>query len=380
MALVLNDEQTLLQQTARDFVTRYSSLRRIRSLRDSQDPLGYSPDLWQEMARLGWLGILFPEQYGGVGLGHVDLMVVLEEMGRGLMPEPLLSAVLLGGTAIHLGGSADQRQAILPALIAGDLRVALAYQEEGGRHDRFHVETRAQRDGSGWLLSGEKIQVLDGYGAERLIVSARTGGSPSDRDGITLFVIDTTAPAVSVERQWRIDSRNSALVRLDRVAVSADQIVGGADTGGPLLTTVIDRATAGLCAEMLGAMSAGLEMTLDYLKTRIQFGVPIGSFQVLKHRAAKMYVETELARSTVLAANLALDEQSADAARYVSIAKARCSDAFVLIGNEMIQMHGGIGMTDEHDAGFFLKRARVAEMTFGDAAYHRNRFAEIHGY
>ncbi len=380
MALVLNDEQTLLQQTARDFVTRHSSLRRIRALRDSQDPLGYSPDLWAEMGRLGWLGILFPEEYGGVGLGHVDLMVVLEEMGRGLMPEPLLSAVLLGGTAILLGGSADQRQAMLPALIAGDTRAALAYQETGSRHDRFHVETRAQSDGSGWLLSGEKIQVLDAYGTDRLIVSARTGGGTTDQDGITLFLVDSRAPGLSIERQWRIDSRNSALVRLDRVAVSADQIVGGVDTGGPLLTTVIDRATAGLCAEMLGAMSAGLEMTLAYLRTRVQFGVPIGSFQALKHRAAKMYIETELARSAVLAANLALDEQSADAPRYVSIAKARCSDAFVLIGNEMIQMHGGIGMTDEHDAGFFLKRARVAEMTFGDAAYHRNRFAETQGY
>jgi alkylation response protein AidB-like acyl-CoA dehydrogenase len=380
MDLVLSDEQTLLQQTAREFVTKNSSLRRIRALRDSQEPLGYSPDLWEAIARLGWLGIIFPEEYGGVGLGHTDLMVVLEELGRGLMPEPLLSAVLLGGAAVHLGGSADQRQAILPALIAGDLRPALAYQEVGSRYNPFQVEVRAQSKGSVWQLSGEKIQVLDAYGADRLIVSARTAGGDTDPDGITLFLIDSTAPGVSIERQWRIDSRNCAIVRFDRVAVSRDQAIGGIDTGGQLLATVIDRATAGLCAEMLGAMSAALEVTLDYLKTRVQFGVPIGSFQALKHRAAKLYIETELARSAVMAANMAIDEQSAEVPHYVSVAKARCADASILIGNEMIQMHGGIGMTDEHDAGFFLKRARVAEMTFGDAAYHRNRFAEIHGY
>jgi alkylation response protein AidB-like acyl-CoA dehydrogenase len=380
MDLVITEEQTLLQQTAREFVIKNSSLRRIRALRDSQDPLGYSPDLWEAIARLGWLGIVFPEEYGGVGLGHTDLMVVLEEMGRGLMPEPLLSTVVLGGATVHLGGNADQRQAILPGLIAGDLRPALAYQEAASRYNPFHVEMRAQSNGSGWQLSGEKTQVLDAYGADRLIVSARTGGDVTDQDGITLFLIDTAAPGVSIERQWRIDSRNCGVVRLDRVAVSRDQVIGGVDAGGQVLATVIDRATAGLCAEMLGTMSAALEMTLDYLKTRVQFGVPIGSFQALKHRAAKMYIETELARSAVMAANMAIDEQSAEVAHYVSIAKARCADTFVLIGNEMIQMHGGIGMTDEHDAGFFLKRARVAEMTFGDAAYHRIRFAEIHGY
>jgi alkylation response protein AidB-like acyl-CoA dehydrogenase len=380
MDLVLTEEQALLQETARDFVQQHSSLRRIRALRDSRDPLGFSRDLWSAMAKLGWLGIIFPEEYGGAGLGYTDLMVVLEEMGRGLMPEPLLSTVLLGGAAIAMGGSPAQRQTLLPPLIKGDLLLALAYQEERGRYDPHHVETRATGAGEGWVLRGEKRHVLDGYGTDQLVLSARTAGANHDASGITLFLVDAYAPGLTVERQWRIDSRNTALVRLDDVSVGKADIVGTVDRGGELLSALIDRATIGLCAEMLGSMTAALTMTLDYLKTRTQFGVPIGSFQALKHRAAKLYIETELARSAVMAAHRAIDEQSGDGPRLASIAKARCSDTFVLVGNEGVQMHGGIGMTDEHDIGFFMKRARVAEMTFGDGAFHRDRFAQISGY
>jgi alkylation response protein AidB-like acyl-CoA dehydrogenase len=380
MDLALTEEQELLQRTAREFVTKHSSLRRIRALRDSQDPLGYSPELYGEMAKLGWLGIVFAEDYGGAALGHVDLMVVLEELGRGLMPEPALSTVLLGGAAIAAGGSQAQRDALLPALIGGELKVPLAHQEPHSRYNPLHIETRAERSGNGWALNGIKIQVPDGSAADRLILPARTHGAVDDRSGITLFLVDTTATGLSVERQWRIDGRNVALVRCDNLPVGADDVIGSVDEGETVLSTVIDRATVGLCAEMLGSMTAALEMTLDYLKTRMQFGVPIGSFQALKHRAAKMYIETELARSAVFAAHHALDEKSPEVPRLTSIAKARCSDAFVLIGNEAVQMHGGIGMTDEHDIGFFLKRARAAELTFGDAAYHRSRFAELRGY
>lgn len=380
MDLVLTDEQTLLQETAREFVSKNSSLRRIRALRDSRDPLGYSRDLWTEMAQLGWLGIPFPEEHGGVGLGYTELMVVLEEFGRGLMPEPLLSAVSLGGSALALGGTAEQQQAILPELTAGNLLITLAYQEPRSRYNPTLVETRAQRAGGGWTLSGEKVQVPDLCGADRVIVSARTAGDVGDTRGVTLFVIDGQAPGVSIDRQWRIDSRNAGHLRLDQVAVGPAHVLGEVDGGATLLAGVLDRATAGLCAEMLGSMLAAFEMTLDYLKTRVQFGVPIGSFQALKHRAAKMFIEIELARSVVLAAHKALDEGSPDVPKLVSAAKARCSDAFVLVSNEMVQMHGGIGMTDEHDAGFFLKRARVADVTFGDAAYHRDRFATLNGY
>ncbi|HEX7407993.1 MAG TPA: acyl-CoA dehydrogenase family protein [Candidatus Binatia bacterium] len=380
MELILNEEQQLLQDTAREFVNKNSSLRRVRTLRDSGDPLGYSRTLWGEMAKLGWLGIIFPEEYGGAGLGYTELMVILEELGRGLLPEPFISNILLAGNAIAIGGSPAQRQAVLPSLISGDLLLALAHQESRSRYNPHDVETQAQKTSSGWRLSGEKVHVLDGFGADRVLVSARTSGATADRAGMTLFLLDVHAPGLSIERQWRIDSRNAAIVRLDDVAAAGDDVLGKVDHGSDILDTVIDRATIGLCAEMLGGMNAALSMTLDYLKTRVQFGVPIGSFQALKHRAAKMYIETELARSAVMAAHKTIDEDSQRVPALASIAKARCSDAFVLISNEAVQMHGGIGMTDEHDIGFFIKRARVAEMTFGTAAYHRNRFAELQGY
>jgi alkylation response protein AidB-like acyl-CoA dehydrogenase len=376
MDLVLSDEQQLLQQTVRDFVGRRSSLKRIRMLRDTADPDGFSRELWREMAELGWVGIVLPEAHGGLGLGYRELAIVMEELGRGLMPEPMLSTVLLGANAILLGGSEAQRAEHLPAIAAGDRLLALAYQEAGSRYELDRVETRAERGGGGWTLTGEKVQVLDGGVADRLVVSARTAS------GITLFVVRPDAAGVSIERQVRIDARNVALVRLDAVRVGADAVVGPVDGGLEILARVVDRAAVGLAAEMLGSMTAAFETTIDYLKTRVQFGVPIGSFQALKHRAAKVYVELELARSAVMHAARVIDERHDDAAvaRAVSLAKARCADAFVLVGSEAVQMHGGIGMTDEHDIGFFLKRARVAEMTFGDAAWHRDRYARLDGY
>jgi acyl-CoA dehydrogenase len=380
MQFVLNEEQQLLQESAAAFVRDHSSLRRIRSLRDSRDPDGFSRALWKQMAELGWLGIIFPPEHGGLGLGYKDLGVVLEEFGKGLMPEPWLSTVLLGGAAVWRGGSEEQQQAILPKLIAGDCLLALAYQEAGSRYDAHHVAATAERTGGGWRLGGEKRFVMDGHVADQLIVSARTSGALGDRDGITLFLVDAGAPGLRVTRQWTLDSRNMALVTLDGVRVDDGAIVGAVGRGGAILADVIDRATAGLCAEMLGSMLVAFHMTLDYLKTRQQFGVPIGSFQALKHRAAEMFIATELSRSAAMAAAMAIDEGSPRAVEIVSVAKARCSDAFVLIANEAIQMHGGIGMTDEHDIGFFLKRARVAEMTFGDGAFHRNRFAELQNY
>jgi acyl-CoA dehydrogenase len=380
--LVLTEEQELLQQTARDFVARRSSLRRVRALRDSADRDGFSRELWREMARLGWLGIVCPVELGGLGLGWVDLMVVMEELGRGLMPEPMLSTVALGGTAILLGGNERQRQAHLPPLAAGERLLAVAFQEPRSRHVPEHVETRAVAAGDGWTLHGEKVHVLDGHVADHLLVSARTSGRPRDAAGITLFLLPRDTPGLTITRQSRLDNRNAALVRLEEVPAGRGAVLGAADGGGALLARVLDRATAALTAEMLGGMTAAFDMTMDYLRTRVQFGVPIGSFQALKHRAARMYVELELSRSAVMHAHRTLDEQRDDAAvaRAVSIAKARCSDAFLAVTNEAVQMHGGIGMTDEHDVGFFLKRARAAEMTFGDAAYHRDRFARLAGY
>ena len=388
MDLVLNEEQELLARTAREFVSGRSSLRRIRQLRDNNDADGFSRDVWREMAALGWLGIVIPEEYGGAGLGYLDQMVVIEEMGRGLMPEPFLSTVLLGATALLLGGSAAQKKEHLPAVAAGERLLTIAYQEARSRYDANRVAAKASKVGNGWSISGEKIQVLDGHVADRLIVSARTGmsaptaGAAGDAKGITLFLISPDTPGVTIVRQSRIDGRNVALVRLDEVRVEGAAVVGEVDGGGALLARILDRATIGLTAEMLGSMHAAFEMTNEYLKTRLQFGVPIGSFQALKHRAAKLYIELELSRSAVMGAHRALDEghDEGTVARLASLAKARCSDAFVLVGNECVQMHGGIGVTDEHDIGFFFKRARVAEMTFGDAAWHRERTAALDGY
>jgi len=380
MQFSLSDEQTLLRDSAAAFVRDHSSLRRIRALRDGNDADGFSRDLWKDIAGLGWLGIPFAEDDGGLGLGLKELALVMEEFGKGLMPEPLLSSILLGGGAIQRGGSAAQRAAVLPALIGGELLLALAYQERQSRYDLQCVATRAERVGDGWRLRGEKCLVLDGHVADRLLVSARTAGGERERVGITLFLLEHGAPGVSVTRQSTLDGRNAALVRLDGVAVGPADAVGAVDGGGALLAEVIDRATAGLCAEMLGGMETAFAMTLDYLKTRQQFGAPIGSFQALKHRAAVLFTEIELARSAVLAAAMALDEGHAQAAQFVSAAKARCSDTFVLAANEGVQMHGGIGMTDEHDIGFFLKRARAAAVTFGDAAHHRDRMAALDGY
>ena len=380
MQFALNDEQQLLRDSAAAFVRDNSSMKRIRAFRDSRDADGFSRSLWAKMAELGWLGILFPEEHGGLGLGYKDLALVLEEFGKGLMPEPWLSTVLLGGTAVWRGGSAAQREAVLPPLIAGELLLALASQEAHSRYDLSHVATRAERAGDGWRIHGEKRLVLDGHVADRLIVSARTAGAPRDANGITLFLLDAHAPGITTTRQWTVDSRNAALVRLDGVAAGPGDVLGAVDGGLPLLAEVVDRATAGLCAEMLGSMEAAFAMTLDYLKTRRQFGAPIGSFQALKHRAAILFTEIELARSAALAAAMAVDESHPHTAQLVSVAKARCSDTFILVGNEGVQMHGGIGMTDEHDIGFFLKRARAAEITFGDAAFHRDRYAALQGF
>ncbi len=382
MDLVLTEEQQLLQATVREFVTGRSSLKRIRQLRDADDPTGFSPELWAEMARLGWLGIVLPVEHDGLGLGYLDLLVVMEELGRGLMPEPMLSTVLLGANAILLGGSAAQRAAHLPAVAAGERLLTVAWQESRSRHAPTHVETHARPAGGGWTLAGEKIQVLDAHSAQFLVVSARTRGEARDREGVTLFLVPRDAAGLRVDRQQRLDARSVGLVTLDGVRVGPDAVLGEADAGAALLARVLDRATVGLVAEMLGGMTAAFEMTLDYLKSRQQFGVPIGSFQALKHRAAKLYVELQLARSAAMAAARAVDEGRDDKtiARVASIAKARCSDTFMLIGYEGVQMHGGIGMTDEHDIGFFLKRARVAEMTFGDATWHRDRVARLDGY
>ncbi len=380
MQLVLSEDQELLAKTANDWVRAHSPVKRVRELRDAHDATGFSRALWKQMAELGWVGIPFADAYGGAGMGFADLAVVLEALGRTLAPEPFLSTVLLAGQAIALGGSEAQKKAWLPGVCAGEKILALAQQEPKSRYELTRVATTARADGAGWRLDGEKIQVLDAANADALVVVARTSGAERDRDGVTLFLVPKGAAGLSITPQDRIDHRSAALVRLDGVRVGADAVLGTPGEGAALLEAVVDRATIGLAAEMLGSTEQVFADTVQYLKTRLQFGVPIGSFQALKHRAAKVYMEIELARSAVMAAVRALDAGEADTAKLASLAKARCSDAFVLAANEAVQMFGGVGMTDEYDVGFYMKRSRVAEMTFGDAAWHRERWARLGGY
>ena len=380
MELVLNEEQTMLDQTAKNFIKDNSPITRMRKLRDDGDPLGYSKEMWKKMAELGWTSILFSEEDGGMGLGMAEVVLVTEAMGRGLAPEPFFSTIMLAGQALSIGGSPKLREQWLGPIIEGEKVLAMAYQEKGGRYDITRIKTSAKKTTNHYLLNGEKVQVLDGYGADAIIVSARTSGGDGETEGITLFLIPAGTPGMTVTRQWRLDSRNVALVQLKDVEVPESNIVGPVGKGGQLLGRVIDQATVALCGEMLGGMTAAFDRTLGYLKERVQFDVVIGTFQALKHRAAKMFMEIELSRSVVMAAARALDENDPNKEILVSTAKARCSDAYILVTNEAVQMLGGIGMTDEEDTGFYMKRARAAEMTFGDATYHKDRFAALKGY
>ena len=380
MQLVLSEDQELLAKTAADFVSEHSPVSRVRALRDRGDADGFSRPLWKQMAELGWVGIPFPEACGGAGMGLAELAVVLEELGRTLAPEPFLANALLAGQALLRAGSDAQQRAWLPALVAGDKLLALAHQERQSRFDLHRIATKASREGSGYRLTGEKIAVLDSGSADAFVVAARTAGADADRDGISLFLVPAGTRGLAVERQQRVDSRNAAIVRLVDARVGADALIGTEGAGLPVLEAVVDLATAGVCAEMLGSMSEAFARTLTYLKQREQFGVPIGSFQALKHRAANLFIQIELCRSAVMAAARALDSGDDDAAGLVSLAKARCSDAAIQVANEAVQMHGGIGMTDEHEIGFYLKRARAACQTFGDAAFHRDRWARLSGY
>lgn len=379
MALVLTEEQELLKDTAREFALEKSPVSRLRALRDSGDATGFGRDLWKEMGELGWTGILLPEEYGGSELGYAELGVVLEELGRTLTPEPFLSTVVLGASALALGASDAQKEEILTAVAKGERVLALAFQEQG-RFAPYAVSTKAEPTAGGFRLTGEKRFVLDGHVADDLLVVARTSGQSGESDGLTLFLVDPSVDAVQVTRTIMVDSRNAARVRLDGVEIDGSQVIGEVDRGADLLDPVFDRATIALSAELLGTLDEALQRTLEYLKTREQFGVKIGTFQALKHRAALMFCEVELCRSVVMDALRAIDADRPDVAKLASAAKARVSDAAVLIGCEAVQMFGGIGMTDEEEIGFFLKRARAAELTLGDASYHRDRFARLSGY
>ncbi len=381
MAMILNEEQTMLKDSAKDFCATNAPIGQLRKLRDEENPDGFDRGTWGSMVELGWAAIPWSEDHGGLAFGYKGLGVVTEESGRTLTASPLYASVWVGGTLINLGGSDEQKAELLPQLAAGELLLALAL-EESHKHDPYGIQTTASTSGDGYVLDGNKTFVLDGHVADKLIVAARTSGEVGSREGISLFLVDREANGVSVTRTIMADSRNAANVKLDAVKVGNDALLGTADTAADTLDQALDIARIGLSAEMLGGIQECFERTVEYLKERKQFGVAIGSFQALKHRAADMFCEIELSKSCVLEALTALDEQRDrdEVAKLASLAKAKVGETYNLVSREGIQMHGGIGMTDEFDIGFFIKRAAVAEQTFGDVNFHRNRYGELEGY
>lgn len=377
MPMILTEEAQMVRDTAMEFFRERSPITALRKLRDDHDPDGFSRSLWRDMANLGWTGFLVPEDDGGSGFGMIGLAQVLEAAGRTLAATPLVSTALLGASLLSLGGSEAQRADFLPPLLAGEHIMALAL-EEGTRHNPGRIAVTATRDGAGFRLSGRKTFVLDGHIADTLIVAARTSGAPEDRAGVTLFLVP--GESATRTRLEMVDSRNAALIEFNNVSLGPDAVLGPVGGGADLLDRTLDRARAGLAAEMLGGANEAFDRTIQYLKDRKQFGVAIGSFQALKHRGAQMFCEVEITRSAVMAATAALDQRTNDAAILSALAKAKANDTFFLCGNEGIQMHGGIGMTDEHEIGFFMKRSRVAQATFGDSRYCRDRYASLMGY
>jgi acyl-CoA dehydrogenase len=377
--MILNEEQNMLKDSAKDFCTNNAPIEQLRKLRDENNADGFDRDTWKSMVELGWAGIPFPEEHGGLAFGYKGLGVVTEETGRTLAASPLFASVWVGGTAINIGGSDEQKGALLPQVASGELLLALAL-EESHRHSPYGVSATASESGGSWQVSGEKIFVLDGHVADKLIVATRTSGSTGDRDGLTLLLVDAGADGVEITRTLMADSRNAANVRFSNAA--AEGVIGEVGKGADVLDATLDIARIGLSAEMLGATQECFERTVQYLKEREQFGVPIGSFQALKHRAADMFCEIELSKSCVLEALTALDEgrDVDEIAKLASLTKAKVGETFHTVSREGIQMHGGIGMTDEFDIGFFIKRAAVTEQTFGDVNFHRNRYGELEGY
>jgi alkylation response protein AidB-like acyl-CoA dehydrogenase len=374
----LTEEQTLIQAQAKSWASEESPVSKFREMRDSGNELGFDKATWASISELGWAGILVPEEHGGVDMGHLTFGVVLEELGRQLTASPLLASGLIGVDALRLAGSESQQTRWLPALAEGRSILTLAV-DEGPRHAPTRTALAATANGTGFALSGTKVHVLEGMAADVFIVAARTSGQPGDEAGLTLFLVDGQAAGLERTRLSLADSRGYANLHFNDVQVGQDDVLGAIDGGLPLLDRILDRARAGLAAEMLGVAAQAFDMTLDYLKNRVQFGQVIGSFQALGHRAADLFTEMELARSCMEAALQAIDAEADDIAELCSLSKAKVGDFLHHMSNELIQIHGGIGMTDEFDAGLYLKRARALEFTYGNQSFHRDRYATLVG-
>ena len=377
MPLVLNEEQKQLKDSANDFFKHKSPISELRRLRDNNDTLGYCPELWREISEMGWTGTIIPQQFGGLEFGFVGLGQVLEAAGRTLAATPLFSSIVLSASAIIAGGNQQQKSQLLPKMAKGELLISLALQEHS-HHQPKHISTRVTKDGSTYLLNGSKVFVIDGHIADQLIVVTRSQDSTENmgtanendpnlgKDGISLFLVDSKQAGVSIHRSAMVDSRNAAKISFSNVELTEEQLIGGLHQGDSILENVIDRGNIALCAEMLGALQEAFDRTMNYIKQREQFGEIIGTFQSLQHRASQMFIEIEMCKSVVLKALQAVDDSDPQLSQLASLAKVQVGETFTLVSNEAIQMHGGIGMTDEEEIGFFIKRARVALQTLGD--------------
>ena len=379
MALVLNEEQTMLRDSARGLIRDKAPVSHLRQLRDTRDATGFSRDLWRAFAEMGFSGLLVPENFGGSGLGCVEAGVVMEEIGRTLMPSPFLASAVLAASALSRGGSAAQKSEYLPKISDGSLLAALAI-DEGTKHRPLMTKMQAVRSGNGFRLNGDKAFVVDGHTADLMIVAARTAGAAGERDGLTLFLVDPRARGIATERTEMVDSHNAARIRFDNVEVNADGVLGEVDQGGALLQGVLNIGRAAVASEMVGLSEEVFGRTVSYLRERRQFGKAIGEFQALPHRAAQLYLEIEITRAAVLKASQTLDGDFENAGAAVAVAKARAGSTATLAVQEGVQMHGGMGMTDQFDIGFFMKRARVCQELFGDSNFHADQLARMKSY
>jgi alkylation response protein AidB-like acyl-CoA dehydrogenase len=379
MALVLNEEQSMLRDSARGLISDKAPVSHLRQLRDSKDATGFSCDLWRRFAEMGFPGLLVPEEFGGSGLGCVEAGVVMEEIGRTLMPSPFLSTAVLAASALSRGGDAAQKSEHLPRIADGSLLAALAI-DEGAKHRPLQTRMQAVRSGNGFKLNGAKAFVVDGHTSDLLIVAARTAGAAGERDGLTLFLIDPKSKGIETERTAMVDSHNAARIVFDNVEVNADGVLGEVDQGGALLEGILNIGRGAVASEMVGVSEEVFGRTVGYLKERKQFGKLIGEFQALQHRAAHLYVEIEITRAAVLKALQTLDGDFENAGAAVAVAKAKAGSTATLAVQEGVQMHGGMGMTDQFDIGFFMKRARVCQELFGDSNFHADQLARLKSY
>ena len=378
MALILNEEQAQLRDSARNFLAEQSPVSQLRALRDNADADGFSRPLWAQFAEMGFTGVLVAEAHGGLGLGHVEAGVVMEQIGHQLCASPLLASAIVAASAIRHAGTAAQQAAWLPKIARGELIATLAV-DESAKHRSGGLATQARADGAGWLLAGHKQLVLDGHVADVLVVAAQLADG-----GIGLFLVDPKAAGVSVERTVMVDAHNAARLQLQAVKLGAEARLGASGESGQSAAAALDAAlNAGRCAaaaELLGLADEVFERTLNYLKERRQFGKLIGEFQGLQHRAATLYCDLEITRAAVIKAQQALDADPATAANAVAVAKARAGRTATTAVQEAVQMHGGMGMTDAFEIGFFMKRARVLQELWGDTNFHLDALAQRRGY